>query len=163
MSPFALRPPVQSDRACSRTGNPTLEKKSARSSMVIDGRVASIEFRLCINPGCTPRTACLSSADPRLHLVTGVNPVAELLVGHVQDLPTTEALLRFGKRLGHCLSARTVAFSRHERTGHYRPKTFLSARLQRLVPRPVSEQMSTIAIDVAQSYREQQQWANQFR
>jgi hypothetical protein len=27
----------------------------------------------------------------------------------------------------------TVAFSRHERTGHYRPKMFLSARLQRVV------------------------------
>ena len=30
---------------------------------------------------------------------------------------------------------RTVAFSRHERNGHYRPKIFLSARLQRLVRR----------------------------
>ena len=33
----------------------------------------------------------------------------------------------------HAPTRRTVAFSRHERTGHYRPKRFLSARLQRLV------------------------------
>ena len=31
------------------------------------------------------------------------------------------------------LEGRTVVFSRHERIDHYRPKTFLSARLQHLV------------------------------
>lgn len=39
----------------------------------------------------------------------------------------------FTKEADVIFSRITVAFSRHERTGHYRPKMFLSARLQRAV------------------------------
>ena len=61
----------------------------------------TFQLLLSILRALFPRAASFGRVNPSFHLGTRVNPVEQLVGGHIGDLATTEALLRFGERLGH--------------------------------------------------------------
>ncbi len=110
----AYRHPVQSLRRSSLRASPrgTSAWPDLRSMYII--RVAfltmaipllrtrsTFQLPLSVLRALFPRAASFGRVNPLLHLGTRVNPVEQLIGRHIGDLATTEALLRFGERLGH--------------------------------------------------------------